>query len=46
MATIVGIRPLALFDPDRARAVYPLAYEQGARWGEQIATASDRRSAG
>jgi NTE family protein len=36
MAKIVGVRPLALFDSDRARAIYPLAYEQGARWGEQI----------
>jgi NTE family protein len=36
MAKITGVRPLALFDPARAEAVYPLAYEQGARWGEQI----------
>ena len=36
MATIVGVRPLALFDPERARAVFPLALEQGLRWGEQI----------
>jgi NTE family protein len=46
MATIVGVRPLALFDAERARAVYPLAYEQGVRWGEEIATPPDRRSAG
>ena len=38
MAKITGVRPLALFDAERARAVYPLAYEQGARWGEQILT--------
>jgi NTE family protein len=36
MARIIGLRPLALFDADRARAVYPLAYEQGLQWGEQI----------
>lgn len=36
MASIVGVRPLALFDKERARLVYPLAYEQGVRWGEQI----------
>jgi NTE family protein len=46
MARIVGVRPLALFDAERARAVYPLAYEQGARWGEEIATPPGRRSAG
>jgi predicted acylesterase/phospholipase RssA len=48
MASIVGIRPLALFDADRARAVYPLAYEQGARWGEDIqaAAGSEREEAG
>ncbi|HEU5037764.1 MAG TPA: patatin-like phospholipase family protein [Nocardioides sp.] len=37
MARLVGVRPLALFDADRARAVYPLAHEQGARWGDHIA---------
>lgn len=36
MARIVGVRPLALFDAERARAIHPLAYEQGVRWGEQI----------
>jgi predicted acylesterase/phospholipase RssA len=36
MATIIGLRPLSLFDADRARAIHPLAYEQGARWGDQI----------
>jgi NTE family protein len=44
MAQIVGIRPLALFDADRARAIHPLAYEQGVRWGEQIQTAGERGS--
>lgn len=34
IARLVGVRPLALFDAERARAVYPLAYQQGARWGE------------
>ena len=36
MARIVGVRPLALFDAERARAVHPLAYEQGLRCGELI----------
>lgn len=36
MAKIVSIRPLALFDAERARAIYPLAYEQGTRWGERL----------
>lgn len=40
MAKAVGVRPLALFDAERARAIYPLAYEQGARWGDQILATS------
>jgi hypothetical protein len=36
MARIVGIRPLALFDDERAHAIYPLAYEQGRRRGEVL----------
>ena len=36
MAKITGVRPLALFDPERARRVYPMAFAQGAAWGEQI----------
>ncbi len=36
MAKLTGVRPLALFDPERARTLYPLAYDQGAQWGEQI----------
>lgn len=36
MARIIGLRPLALFDADRAASIYPLAYEQGARAGEEI----------
>jgi NTE family protein len=36
MARIIGVRPLALFDADRARAVHPLARAQGEIWGERI----------
>jgi hypothetical protein len=36
MARVTGIRPLALFDDNRARAVYPMAYEQGLRYGELL----------
>lgn len=48
MAKIVGVRPLALFDADRARTIYPLAYEQGIRLGEHIQsdTVPERRTAG
>ena len=28
--------PLALFDDERARAVYPMAFEQGAAYGESL----------
>lgn len=31
-----GRNPLGLFDADRARIVYPLAREQGLRWGERL----------
>jgi hypothetical protein len=40
MAKIVGVRPLSLFDAERARAIYPLARQQGARLGEQIQAAT------
>lgn len=40
MATTIGVRPLALFDAERARTVYPMAYEQGARWGDRIQSAA------
>lgn len=40
MARITGVRPLSLFDRERALAIYPLAYEQGVRWGEQLQGAS------
>ncbi|WP_341926420.1 patatin-like phospholipase family protein [Nocardioides psychrotolerans] len=33
MARLAGLHPLALFDDERAHAVYPLAYEQGLRLG-------------
>lgn len=36
MSRIIGVRPLALFDADRARAVHPLARAQGVRLGEQV----------
>lgn len=36
MARVVGIKPLALFDDERAREVYPMAFEQGLRYGGQL----------
>jgi NTE family protein len=33
---LAGRNPLGLFDAERARPVYPLAVEQGRRWGELI----------
>lgn len=36
IARLAGRNPLGLFDAERARAVYPLAYEQGLRWGERL----------
>lgn len=36
MARVAGLRPLALFDDDRARAVYPMAFEQGIAYGEAL----------
>lgn len=44
MARLAGRNPLALFDPGRARAVYPLAYQQGLEWGARIGT-GDRPAA-
>lgn len=41
IASLTGVRPLALFDPERARAVYPLAYQQGVQWGERIQAESE-----
>lgn len=39
IARLAGINPLALFDADRARLVYPLAVDQGIRWGERLQAA-------
>lgn len=36
IARHAGVNPLSLFEAGRARAVYPLAYEQGLRWAERI----------
>lgn len=36
IARIAGRNPIGLFDPHRARAVYPMAYAQGVQWGERI----------
>jgi predicted acylesterase/phospholipase RssA len=38
IARLAGRNPLGLFDDQRAHKVYPLAYEQGLRWGERIST--------
>lgn len=38
MARLAGRNPLSLFDAERARAVYPLALEQGRRWGAELAS--------
>jgi NTE family protein len=35
-ARLAGRSPLNLFDGDRARAVFPLAYEQGLVWAERL----------
>lgn len=39
IARLAGRHPLALFEAERARRVYPLAVEQGARWGERLLSA-------
>lgn len=36
IARLAGRNPLGLFDADRARRTYPLAVEQGVRWGELL----------
>lgn len=36
LAALAGHNPLHLFDATRARQVYPLAVEQGLRWGERL----------
>jgi NTE family protein len=40
IARLAGRHPLALFDADRARHVYPLAVAQGLRWGERLQSAA------
>ena len=44
MARRAGLHPLALFDGPRARAVYPLAYEQGLHVGAEIVGGTARRA--
>jgi predicted acylesterase/phospholipase RssA len=39
IARLAGRHPLALFDADRARQVYPLAVAQGLQWGERMQSA-------
>ncbi|MBS1838445.1 MAG: patatin-like phospholipase family protein [Actinobacteria bacterium] len=36
IASLAGRNPMNLFDADRARAVYPIAYDQGARCAEAL----------
>ncbi|MGH9136814.1 MAG: patatin-like phospholipase family protein [Acidimicrobiales bacterium] len=36
IAAQLGLNPMHLFDPGRAKAVYPLAVEQGRRWAARI----------
>ena len=36
MARVAGLRPLALFEDERARAVYPMALEQGLAYGQEL----------
>ncbi|MCU0270095.1 MAG: patatin-like phospholipase family protein [Acidimicrobiales bacterium] len=36
IARFISRNPLDLFDQDRARPAYPLAYDQGRKWGERI----------
>lgn len=36
ISRMAGRNPLGLFDDTRARPVYPLALEQGRRWGERL----------
>ena len=40
IARLAGANPLGLFDPRRARQVYPLAYAQGLEWGKRIGSSS------
>jgi hypothetical protein len=36
IARLAGRNPLGLFDDERARLVYPMAYAQGLEWGERM----------
>lgn len=36
IARYAGVNPMNLFDADAARAVYPLAHEQGLRWAKRL----------
>ena len=40
LAALAGHNPFHLFDAERARQVYPLAVEQGLRWGERLQRSS------
>jgi predicted acylesterase/phospholipase RssA len=36
VARLAGLNPLGLFDGERGKRVYPLAYQQGVQWGERL----------
>jgi hypothetical protein len=36
IARLAGRNPLGLFDAERGRRVYPLAYQHGLQWGERL----------
>lgn len=38
MAQVAGVKPLALFDKERAREIYPMAYAQGLALGQWLRT--------
>jgi NTE family protein len=44
-ARLAGRHPLALFDAERARRVYPLAVTQGQQWGERLQSATPHEAA-
>jgi NTE family protein len=41
IARMAGPQPMALFDADLAKRIYPFAREQGQRWAERILGATD-----
>lgn len=41
IAAHAGRNPMSLFEADRARAVYPLAHEQGLRWARRLRADGD-----